>query len=176
MVNFVVPHDDRWPAAFEREAAVLSRELADLRIEFHHIGSTAIPGILAKPILDMLGVVDDLPRLDARQAAFEEAGYEAMGAYGIDGRRYFRKHDESGQRTHHLHIFERGAPHVERHLAFRDYLIAHPAVAQAYSDLKARLLAGDDPSWDGYLDGKVPFIRETEAEAIHWYRSRTEPQ
>lgn len=93
-----------------------------------------------------------------------------MGAYGIEGRRYFRKIDAEGRRTHHLHVFEQGSPHITRYLAFRDHLAAQPEIAAAYSALKARLARGDNPSRDEYLEGKDRFVRAAEQDAIAWYR------
>jgi len=172
LVDYVVPHNPEWASHFTREAAALRAALMPLDVTFHHIGSTAIPGIRAKPIIDLLGETNDLSEIDARSYIFPHLGYEIMGEYGIDGMRYFRKINISGARTHNLHIFEMGSPHAERHLAFRDYLRAHPDRAAAYSELKARLTASDDFSWDDYVDGKSPFIRATEQEALTWYRER----
>lgn len=170
MVDYVVPHNPEWTSHFLREAAALQAALMPLDLTFHHIGSTAIPGILAKPIIDLLGETNDLAAIDSRSASFKQIGYEVLGAYGIDGRRYFRKINGSGVRTHHLHIFEMGSPHAERHLAFRDYLRVHSQIAAAYSELKAKLTASDNLSWDDYVDGKSPFIRATEKDALTWYR------
>ena len=171
MVDYVVPHNPEWKNAFANEVLAIKDALRATDIELHHIGSTSIGGILAKPIIDLLGVVSDLTALDTQDDAFTSIGYEVMGAYGIDGRRYFRKVNGSGVRTHHLHIYETGSAHIERHLAFRDYLIAHPSKAAAYSDLKAKLTSAENATWDAYLDGKEPFILATEQEALHWYRS-----
>ena len=171
MVDYVVPHDPEWKNAFAIEVLVINNALKGSDIELHHIGSTSIEGILAKPIIDLLGVVPDLTALDARDDAFRGIGYEVMGEYGICGRRYFRKVNGSGVRTHHLHVYEMSSAHVERHLAFRDYLIAHPSKAAAYSDLKAKLTSAKNVTWDAYLDGKEPFILATEQEALDWYQS-----
>ena len=98
-------------------------------------------------------------------------GYEVLGEYGIKNRRYFRKSKADGTRTHHVHIFRKSSPEAERHLAFRDYLRTHQSKAQEYSNLKAELTKnGDSLSWDDYLDGKDPFIKATEREAVEWYR------
>jgi GrpB-like predicted nucleotidyltransferase (UPF0157 family) len=168
----VVPHDPTWAAAFAREAQAIAAALGGQQIALHHMGSTAIAGILAKPIIDLLGVTDDLAGIDRNRQAFESLGYEVMGAYGIEGRRYFRKVDGQGRRTHHLHIYAAGSAHIERHLAFRDYLRAHPERAAAYSELKARLTAGSGVNWEAYLDGKAPFIQSTEQAALAWSRTR----
>jgi GrpB-like predicted nucleotidyltransferase (UPF0157 family) len=133
-------------------------------IALHHIGSTAIPGILAKPIIDLLGVARSFERLDGATGRIESLGYTAMGAFGIEGRRYFRKDDAEGRRTNHLHVFESGSPHIERHLAFRDYLRRYPVKAGEYSALKAELVASGAP----YQDGKDAFVKAAEAEAINW--------
>ncbi|MFV2052680.1 GrpB family protein [Aliiroseovarius sp. YM-037] len=173
MVAFVVPHDPRWKMAFEDEAKAIKHAFGNSSVQVHHIGSTAVPGILAKPIIDLLGVVSTLDDADANARGLEGLGYEVMGAYGIEGRRYFRKIDSYGTRTHHFHVFEEGSPHVERHLAFRDYLIAHPKVAKEYSSLKEHLTRGDAPTWDAYIDGKDPFVSRVEPQAVDWFRKLT---
>ena len=167
---FVVPHNPDWAKAFEQEAKAIRHALHDVPIILHHIGSTAIPGILAKPVIDILGVADKLGVLDQRSAGLVDLGYEIMGPYGIEGRRYFRKFDAIGRRTHHLHVFAQGSPHIERHLAFRDYLRNHPLQAAAYSELKARITSAKAVSGDEYIDAKTPFIGEAEEAALAWHR------
>lgn len=170
MNRLVAPHNPNWKAAFQTEAKAISTALAPDEITLHHIGSTAIAGILAKPIIDLLGVVPAFEFLDAQTAKMEALGYEVMGPFGIEARRYFRKVDTSGQRTHHLHVFKTESPHIERHLAFRDYLQQHAHIAREYSDLKAALTSGTTPSWDAYIEGKDPFIARVEKQALRWYR------
>lgn len=162
---FVMPHDPNWADRFLAEAADLR---AALPITLHHIGSTSIPGILAKPIIDLLGEVAALALADDATPKIEALGYEAMGAFGLPGRRYFRKVTQKGIRTHHLHIYQTGNPELTRHLAFRDYLRAHPDVAADYSDLKAKLVAMDGFTAEHYMDGKDPFIKRIEVEALQW--------
>lgn len=168
MVAIVVPHDPKWKEQFSAEAKAIEHALPDISISLHHIGSTAVPGLLAKPIIDLMGVVKDLEAVDRADSTFEELGYQVMGTFGIEGRRYFRKLNSLGERTHHLHIFSDGSPHIERHLAFRDYLIAHPEKAAEYAALKQRLVREVGPSWDAYVDGKAIFIRTTEQQALLW--------
>lgn len=169
MTAVVVPHDPAWASAFEVEARQLEAALGTNCLRLHHIGSTAISGIFAKPIIDILGVVQRLERLDAVAGSLEALGYEAMGAYGIDGRRYFRKQDETGRRTHHMHVFEAGSPHIERHLAFRDYLRHHPEIAAEYSAKKLGILEADQL----YQETKDRYVSRLEAVALAWYRSAT---
>lgn len=168
----IVPYDPAWKLAFEQEAAAVSAALMPTGIDLHHIGSTAIPGILAKPVIDLMGIVGDLAGLDLRNDGLVGLRYEVMGAFGIEGRRYFRKFGADGQRSHHLHIFEAGSPHIERHLAFRDYLRTHPVKAADYSGLKARLASDPAMRWEDYMDAKAPFIIATEQEALAWYRGQ----
>ncbi|WP_420549079.1 GrpB family protein [Curvivirga sp.] len=158
-----------WRDAFERECDSLKGGISDSSLVLHHIGSTAVSGIYAKPIIDILGVVEDFDKLDSQKAQFERIGYEVMGAFGIEARRYYRKITADGVRTHHLHIFLQGSEHIDRHLAFRDYLRLHPAVAKEYSDLKLKLLDKKDLSWDSYIDGKESFVQRTEEKALDWY-------
>ena len=146
----------------------IQRALGDIVANLHHIGSTAIPNIFAKPIIDILLEVDDLAELDDRSSAMKELGYEAMGEYGISGRRYFSKDNAARIRTHQVHAFEAKSPGVERHLAFCDYMIAHPAEAQIYGELKRRLARAHPDDIEAYMDGKDAYVKEHEAKAITW--------
>jgi len=168
----VVPHDPRWRDAFESEAQHVAAALGENVVAIHHIGSTAIPGIYAKPVVDLLVEVRDVAGADGRSSAMESLGYEVMGEYGIHGRRYFRKDTREGIRTHNVHAFEVGSAEVERHLAFRDYMIAHPLDAQRYSELKRRLAEEHPQSMDGYMDGKDGFIKEMDRRAAQWRASQ----
>jgi GrpB-like predicted nucleotidyltransferase (UPF0157 family) len=161
----LVPYDPRWRSDFEREAALVSATLGDYLIAMHHIGSTAIPGIVAKPVLEMLAVITDVILLDTRARHLEDLGYEAMGEFGIEGRRYFRKNSKEGARTHQIHAFAVGSPEIDRHLAFRDYLRRHPDEAQQYGNLKLELARHNLTDIEGYTGGKTEFIREIERRA-----------
>lgn len=169
----VVPYDPAWKQAYAAEAARISAALRDAHAEVHHIGSTAIPGIYAKPIIDILLVVPSLESLDARANAMVELGYEALGEFGIAGRRYFRKNNKNGMRTHQVHAFQRGTDGEKRHLAFRDYMNAHPQAAQQYSQLKQRLAIACAGSIQDYMDGKDSFVKHHEAAALAWVSSAT---
>jgi GrpB-like predicted nucleotidyltransferase (UPF0157 family) len=168
----VVPHDPRWRDAFEAEAKHVAAALGENVVAVHHIGSTAIPDIYAKPVIDMLVEVRDIAEVDGRSPMMESLGYEVMGEYGIPGRRYFRKDDREGVRTHHVHAFEAGSAEAERHLAFRDYMIAHPGDAQRYGELKMKLAEEHPQSMDAYMDGKDAFIKEMDRRAARWRASQ----
>lgn len=157
-----------WPRAFASEAARISQALGDLDHEVHHIGSTSINDIFAKPIIDMLLLVTSLEELDAKTHRLEASGYEAKGEYGIPQRRYFRLHSAQGARTHHLHAFTRGSEGDIRHRAFRDYMNKHPQAAKAYSDLKRELAAMHPGDHGAYMDGKDAFVKKHELLALAW--------
>ena len=110
----VVAPDPNWQESYATEAARIMGALDDIVAAAHHIGSTSIPGIYAKPTIDILLVVDDLDALDAGSPAMVQLGYEVMGAYGIPGRRYFRKIDQQGNHTHHVHAFQVDHPATKR--------------------------------------------------------------
>jgi len=165
MKIFMVPHDPAWRHEFQQEAERITAALGTNVVTVHHIGSTAIPAIYAKPVIDFLLVVQDLTALDEKQPMMEALGYVALGEFGIPGRRYFRRDNASGDRTHQVHAFETGSPQIKRHLAFRDYMLAHPDAAQAYSDLKRKLAAKYLNDSEAYMDGKDEFIQEIDRRA-----------
>src|SRR5436305_15239986 len=115
----VIPYDPTWPAAFARESAAVAEALGESCIAIDHIGSTSIPGMHAKPIIDMLAVVRSITDVDGRSDEMAALGYQVMGEFGIPGRRYFRKDDAAGNRTHQVHVFPARSPQVARPLAFR---------------------------------------------------------
>jgi GrpB-like predicted nucleotidyltransferase (UPF0157 family) len=167
-VVVVVPYDPAWPGEFQRAAGEIVAAMGATLLGIHHIGSTSVPGLHAKPVIDLLAIVADLVTVDGRAAEMTRLGYEAMGEFGIEGRRYFRRDDAAGRRTHQIHTFVDGSPHVTRHLAFRDFLRANPAIAKEYGDLKRRLAAAYPQDMEAYMDGKDGFIKETERRALDW--------
>lgn len=170
----LVPHDPRWSNAFEQEAELIRRALSGVSIEVHHIGSTAIPGIAAKPVIDMIGVAASVDVLDENAHRLVAIGYEAMGEYGIAGRRYFRKDSRDGARTHQLHAFATGSPDIQRHIDFRDYMRAFPDAAAAYEQLKLALARRSGPDIVRYADAKTDFVRDIERRAAAWRSARTD--
>jgi GrpB-like predicted nucleotidyltransferase (UPF0157 family) len=163
----VVPYDPSWPAAFEAEAARLTGILGDELVVIHHIGSTAVPGLAAKPVIDMMPLVRDIERVDLYNAAMIEAGYQPWGEYGIPGRRFFTRGGDE-HRTHNIHVFQVDGAEVARHLDLRDYLRTHPAEAQRYAELKAALAAQFPQDIEGYMDGKDAFVKAMERRAGEW--------
>src|SRR4051794_5774624 len=166
----LVDHDPDWPRQATERAARL-RVLEPVLVAVHHIGSTAVPGLIAKPIIDLMPLVTDLAALDLERGAVEALGYQWHGEYGIAGRRYCTM-DVGSLRVAQLHFFTMGDPGAHRHLAFRDYLRAHPGMADAYAEVKRRardLHPGDHQAYGAEKQG---WIDRVEADALAWYRTR----
>lgn len=164
----VVDYDPLWPLLFQKEADAISRILGDNLVLIHHIGSTSVPFLAAKPIIDIMPVVKDLSGVDAVSGEFVKLGYEYLGEFGIKGRRYLRKGGQ--ERTHQIHIFQmEDDTNILRHLAFRDYLRSHRYVAMEYAALKKDLAARFPYDIDGYCDGKDAFVKKIENLALAEY-------
>lgn len=166
----VEPYNPDWPAAYKKEASQFNNVLSDLLLNIEHIGSTAVTGLAAKPIIDILFVVKSLQELDESDAAIKAMGYIPRGEYGIAGRRYFVKGGDS--RTHHVHAFENGSQHIVRHLAFRDYLRRHHEIAEQYAETKRKAVAACDDSSAIYSQLKSAFIGCHEKRALEELRAR----
>ena len=171
----VVDPDEGWARAYDAERDALAEALGPAAVAIHHVGSTSVPGLAAKPVVDVLVEASDLPAVDAAASRLEALGYEARGEYGIPGRRYFSRPAGSGPAVH-VHAFRKGDPHVERHLRFRDYLRAHPVEAARYGALKRELAAAHARDRASYQAGKADFIRRVVEHARAWdAEGRTPP-
>lgn len=169
----LLAHDPAWAQLAQREADRLQTALADLLLTVHHIGSTAIAGICAKPILDLLPVVTSITALDAHESVLRQLGYEVWGEYGIAGRRYATRTERAtGQRLVQLHSFEPDHPEIERHLAFRDYLRARSTVAAAYDAEKRRCQQLHPDDSHAYSDAKSAWIAGQMPAALAYYDPR----
>jgi GrpB-like predicted nucleotidyltransferase (UPF0157 family) len=154
----IVPHDPYWEQKFKDEAKKIKKIFKEIFVDIYHIGSTAVPTIKAKPIIDIMVEVEDINKVDRYNKEMEILGYEALGEYGIPKRRFFQK--GGNKRTHHVHIFEKGSPQIKRHIDFRDYLISKPQVAREYSRLKEKLAKKYHYDIDKYQEGKDSFIKK----------------
>jgi GrpB-like predicted nucleotidyltransferase (UPF0157 family) len=162
----IVPYDSRWSALYEEEAELILRAVGDLVVAIEHIGSTAVPGLGSKPILDIMAGVRRLEDAERCVEPLRGIGDEYVPEYNdiIPERRYFHKGPPHG-RTHHLHMVERDSGFWETHLLFRDFLRAHPEEAEEYYLLKMELAARFGRDRDGYTDAKTPFIESRVAKA-----------
>lgn len=170
------PHSPAWAGMAASEAVRLKEALGAMLVVVHHIGSTSIPGILAKPIVDLVPVVDDHAHLDAATPRMEALGYRAFGEFGLPGRRYFwRVVPATGKRAFQLHCYEEGAAEIERHLAFPAYLRAHPEIAKDYETEKRRAAALHPDNTLDYNAAKNDWIKRTERDALLWWRALKTP-
>jgi GrpB-like predicted nucleotidyltransferase (UPF0157 family) len=149
---YVYPHKQEWKAEYLQESERI-RSRYGRAIDLHHIGSTAVVGLLAKDCIDILGVVSDLSEVVARKQTLIELGYRYRGENGIAGRRYFSK----VVRKVHLHIFESGDPNVEKHLRFVKRMQGDEALVDELNRLKAELHERYPNERDAYQAGKSHF-------------------
>jgi GrpB-like predicted nucleotidyltransferase (UPF0157 family)/GNAT superfamily N-acetyltransferase len=166
----ILPYDPAWIELFTTEAKLLRSLFGQEVIAVHHIGSTSIPGMKAKPVIDILLEVRDIEQVDAFNELMRKLGYEPRGAYGLAHRRYFPK-TVKDRRAVHVHAWQSGDSEIARHLAFRNFMIAHPEKAQAYVDLKEALVAQYAGNKEAYISGKNDFCQEMERQAISWQSS-----
>ena len=172
----VIPHNPAWHEQFEQEAASIRKAVHKPHLPIHHIGSTSIPGISAKPIIDMLVEVSDIRHVaDQLNGGMIRLGYFPAGAFGVRGRKLFIKGDDK-IRTHHVHVYQAGDPAISKFIDFRDYLIAHPDVAQAYDRLKQDLAQQYEDNVASYYKGKTAFLEKIALKATAWKATATLPQ
>jgi len=157
----IVEHDPRWAAGGAAEAVHVADALGAVAVE--HVGSTAVPGLAAKPVLDLLAGLRSAELAPERIRAMEALGYECLGEFGLPGRIFFRKGPE--RRTHHIHAVEHGGDHWQRHLAVRDFLRAHPEEAERYAEVK-RAAAASAAGRDAYWEAKAVYVEELERRAL----------
>jgi GrpB-like predicted nucleotidyltransferase (UPF0157 family) len=155
----VVPHDTEWAGVFDEERRTLVEVLGDAILDIQHVGSTAVAGLVAKPVIDIAVAVRDLPGVTAWVPKLETLGYTFFGDREGRGELFFAKGPEH-LRTVYLHVVERGGKRMEEYVRFRDRLIRNPPARAAYSALKEELAAlhGDDRK--AYTEGKAEFIAE----------------
>jgi GrpB-like predicted nucleotidyltransferase (UPF0157 family) len=149
-------YDERWPILFATEAARLSQACGALPVSLEHIGSTSVPGLCAKPVLDILaGHPADTPAADY-VPAFGEAGYEHRGDAGIAGHQFFRR---GRPRAYHIHLVEHGGTLWREYLVFRGLLRSDSVARREYAELKRGLAERFPRDRGGYIDGKSAFVR-----------------
>lgn len=160
----IVEYDPGWPGMFEEEAERIRAALGDISVRIEHVGSTAVPGLPAKPIIDIQVSVEEMSPRDPFVTALEAIGYTFVADPTDPDHEYFKK-EAKGVRTHQIHVCLAGSDWERQHLAFRDHLRGYPEDAARYADLKQRLAAEHPNDILGYIDAKGPFIREIEARA-----------
>jgi GrpB-like predicted nucleotidyltransferase (UPF0157 family) len=156
----LVEYDPTWTEWFEHERIALGPIFDGKAVGIEHIGSTSVPGLCAKPIVDVLVGLRELGLTDEQMDGMGRLGYEYLGEHGLPGRLFFRKEP----RTHHVHVVEYGGELWERQLTFRDALRGDADERRRYDEFKRRLAAEGHPR-EAYAELKTPFIRGVEARA-----------
>jgi GrpB-like predicted nucleotidyltransferase (UPF0157 family) len=170
----VIDHDPTWLHKYETERDLLCQIMGDAVVAIHHIGSTSVPGLAAKPVIDILIEATSLTAIDQLNSQMIAFGYEPRGGYGIPGRRFFVKGGLI--RTHNVHVFQKGDDfNLSRHLVFRDYLRNHPQVAQEYGELKKKNAMICENDMERYCDGKDAFVKHTQSIALEDLESQKKP-
>lgn len=163
----LAPHDPQWSVRAEARIAELHAAAPGVFLALHHVGSTAVPGLSAKPVIDLLGEAGSLAGIAAARSALERLGYRWRGENGFVGRRYFTRDDaDTGARAVHLHVYAAGEPALAWHLAFRDRLRAEPATAAAYAREKSRCAALHPDDSGAYAACKQAWTDGVAAEAV----------
>ena len=166
----LAPHDADWARMAEAEAVRFKKALGDVLVAVHHMGSTAIPGIAAKPTVDLMPVVTGLEALEAKRSAIEALGYLWRGEFGIPERRYCVL-ERDGKRIFHTHFFVDGHANVVRQLLFRDYLRTRRDEALAYEAIKREAAAAHPYNSLAYNDHKSAWIVACQERARAWAAS-----
>jgi len=167
----ILEYDPTWEVLAGRELRRIEHALRHVAERADHVGSTAVPGLAAKPIIDLqvsVGAIEPLARF---VAPLEELGYVFVPAPESPDYHFFAKPPER-PRTHHLHVCEVGSDHEFRHLAVRDFLRHHPDEAARYATLKRDILARHPHDRLAYIDGKHDFVTALERRAVSWARAR----
>lgn len=162
----IAPYDPEWPELFRSLGARLRAALGDVAPRIDHIGSTSIPGLAAKPIIDVQISVAGFDPPDAFRLPIESVGFVWKADNPELTKRYFR--ENPGDRRTHIHVRRTGSFSQQFPLLFRDYMRTHPEDARAYADLKYRLADEFGENRHGYVEAKGPFIWETIRKADDW--------
>lgn len=166
----LVPYDPGWPHAFDAEAARLRQALGPAALRIEHVGSTAVPGLAAKPVIDIQVSVGALPLSAALAATLSSIGYHHVPLGDFDLVYPFFQAPAGWPATHHLHLCAAGGEQERRHLAFRDYLRQHPRLAADYLALKRQLAARHGgqtfESREQYSLAKSSFVEAVLAQAF----------
>lgn len=169
----VIPYDSNWPDFFKQEAEQIQLALGNIIKKIHHIGSTAISNMPAKPIIDVILECGDINEIEKIQIGLQPLGYLYFSRQVIPYRSFFtRRH--TGKIGFHLHIYEQGDPQIKRHVNFRDYMLAHLEDAKIYAELKLRLAKQFKEDINHYVIGKDKLVQQIDTKAKLWLGKRND--
>lgn len=168
----IVNYDPQWPILYEKEKALIQKAIGHIIVGIEHIGSTAVPSLGAKPIIDILVAVNHLSDAEQCITPLQSIGYEYVPEYeaSIPERRYFHKGHPPKEQHYHLHMVELTSDFWKKHLLFRDHLRTHPKVAQKYYELKKRLALKYGSDREGYTEAKTSFIKSIVTKATYKHK------
>ncbi|MBT3233735.1 MAG: GrpB family protein [Calditrichaeota bacterium] len=168
-VVLVVPYDEEWQVQFEQIRDLLATYLGSLILSIEHVGSTSVPGLAAKPILDIDVIIRSRDDLDETINELSKLGYDHKGDLGIVGREAFSRRDEKvpwdgtgyvWQTLHHLYVCAQTSGELVRHLIFRDYLREHPLDVSEYAEVKITAASNHRQDIEGYMAEKAECIEK----------------
>ena len=154
----VLPYDEQWKQNFIMIKDELASAVGQLAMRIEHVGSTSVPGLAAKPVIDIDVVIEDQGCFENVKAALETIGYHHEGDLGIPGREAFKYDGKDHLRKHHLYVCSKDAAELKRHISFRDYLRAHPEAVEEYGRIKIEGAELYPYDIDRYIEHKSPFI------------------
>jgi len=170
------PYNPVWADEFARLKASVAPLFGDNLIDFQHIGSTSVPGMLAKPQIDVCAIVKSLDLAKDLRPAFTDLGYTAKGDYVEQNEEYFTFDNERGERKYNIHTLQEGNPAIEGYLSFREYLKAFPDALHEYIVIKQDLRnTYGENDYNSYDWNKGDRIAKLKQDAIAWYRTKPRP-
>ena len=172
----VEKYNTEWTLWFEQLCSFFQPKLGPKVFRIEHVGSTAIPGMIAKPIIDF-DIVIQISDFEEIKSKLEVIGYVHQGDLGIPEREAFALRNlelKEQLPPHHLYVCDMYSKELHRHIAFRDYLCEHPEAAKKYSELKVHLVKEHSGDRDMYIEGKDQLVQEILERALGWYKNRTE--
>lgn len=156
----VLPYDKVWEQNYIKIKTEIQNALGKLALNIEHVGSTSVPGLSAKPIIDIDIVIKDYSLFDDVVSALNKIGYRHEGNLGIIGREVFKYDGKDHLQKHHLYVCPQDSAELKRHIAFRNYLRSHPEVAREYSRVKEEGATLYPYDIDKYIEHKSPFIEK----------------
>ncbi|GGE54242.1 GrpB family protein [Priestia taiwanensis] len=168
----IIPYEKRWERLFQEEAKLI-KDTVEKQYRIYHIGSTSIPGMPSTPIIDLLMVVENLDDMCDGKNRLARIGYEALGERNGQGRCFFMK--DGGNCSYHLHIFQQGNKQIERHLIFREFMIANREEAERYACQKEELAERYQQDRQKYTEEKKVLLNKIDRKVEQWTKEADKP-